>query len=177
MLSLLPQRILRLLEFIGFSGNRVSATLFCLDNILKPPAKDMLWLCPIVIKPTVFFFVSLQGFGLSQLRDGASSHSLRSILCALTLLFYNTYVSLVLGQWPEFFPFSQIKEASSESNRSMDIDEMNVIIFNQELERGTWWKLKLSWSLISTNTPRYVKVKEKQKKYHFTFNYIKSFNN
>lgn len=45
-----------------------------------------------------FYFVSLQGFGLSQLRDGASSHSLRSILCALTLLFYNTYVSLILGQ-------------------------------------------------------------------------------
>ncbi|KAM9426107.1 tetratricopeptide repeat protein 39B [Pholidichthys leucotaenia] len=59
MLSLLPQRILRLLEFIGFSGNR--------------------------------------GFGLSQLREGASSSSLRSILCALTLLFYNTYVSLILG--------------------------------------------------------------------------------
>uniref|UniRef100_A0A3Q0RRB6 Tetratricopeptide repeat domain 39B n=1 Tax=Amphilophus citrinellus TaxID=61819 RepID=A0A3Q0RRB6_AMPCI len=60
MLSLLPQRILRLLEFIGFSGNR------------------------------------LQGFGLSQLREGASSHSLRSILSALTLLFYHTYVSLIL---------------------------------------------------------------------------------
>ncbi|KAF3837565.1 hypothetical protein F7725_005029 [Dissostichus mawsoni] len=59
MLSLLPQRILRLLEFIGFSGNR--------------------------------------GFGLSQLREGASSQSLRSVLCALTLLFYNTYVSLILG--------------------------------------------------------------------------------
>ncbi|KAM6909233.1 LOW QUALITY PROTEIN: tetratricopeptide repeat protein 39B [Xenentodon cancila] len=59
MLSLLPQRILRLLEFIGFSGNR--------------------------------------RFGLSQLREGASSNSLRSIICALTLLFYHTYVSLILG--------------------------------------------------------------------------------
>lgn len=59
MLSLLPARILRLLEFIGFSGNRE--------------------------------------FGLSQLRDGASSHSLRSILCVLTLLFYHTYISLILG--------------------------------------------------------------------------------
>uniref|UniRef100_A0A8D3DFT9 Tetratricopeptide repeat protein 39B n=1 Tax=Scophthalmus maximus TaxID=52904 RepID=A0A8D3DFT9_SCOMX len=59
MLSLLPQRILRLLEFIGFSGNR--------------------------------------DFGLSQLREGASSQSLRSILSALTLLFYHTYVSLILG--------------------------------------------------------------------------------
>uniref|UniRef100_A0A3Q2P259 Tetratricopeptide repeat protein 39B-like n=1 Tax=Fundulus heteroclitus TaxID=8078 RepID=A0A3Q2P259_FUNHE len=59
MLSLLPQRILRLLEFIGFSGNR--------------------------------------SFGLSQLREGATSQSLRSILSVLTLLFYNTYVSLILG--------------------------------------------------------------------------------
>ncbi|XP_077598613.1 tetratricopeptide repeat protein 39B [Stigmatopora nigra] len=59
MLSLLPQRILRLLEFIGFSGNRE--------------------------------------FGLSQLLEGTSGSTLRSILCALTLLFYHTYVSLVLG--------------------------------------------------------------------------------
>ncbi|XP_055044464.2 tetratricopeptide repeat protein 39B [Misgurnus anguillicaudatus] len=59
MLSLLPARILRLLEFIGFSGNRE--------------------------------------FGLSQLRDGAVNHSLRSILCVLTLLFYYTYVCLILG--------------------------------------------------------------------------------
>nr|XP_061810643.1 tetratricopeptide repeat protein 39B-like [Nerophis lumbriciformis] len=59
MLSLLPQRILRLLEFIGFSGNRE--------------------------------------FGLSQLREGTSGSTLRSILCTLTLLFYHTYVSLVLG--------------------------------------------------------------------------------
>ncbi|KAM4611478.1 tetratricopeptide repeat protein 39B [Polymixia lowei] len=59
MLSLLPQRILRLLEFIGFSGNRE--------------------------------------FGLSQLRQGSDSNSLRSILSALTLLFYHTYVSLILG--------------------------------------------------------------------------------
>lgn len=40
----------------------------------------------------------LQAFGLSQLRDGASSQSLRSIICALTLLFYHTYVSLILGE-------------------------------------------------------------------------------
>ncbi|CAN9509385.1 unnamed protein product [Ophioblennius macclurei] len=59
MLSLLPQRILRLLEFIGFSGNRA--------------------------------------VGLSQLSEGSSVLSLRSVLCALTLLFYHTYVSLILG--------------------------------------------------------------------------------
>uniref|UniRef100_A0AAY3ZYM4 Tetratricopeptide repeat protein 39B n=1 Tax=Denticeps clupeoides TaxID=299321 RepID=A0AAY3ZYM4_9TELE len=59
MLSLLPARILRLLEFIGFSGNR--------------------------------------NFGLSQLREGAATHSLRAILSAFTLLFYHTYVCLILG--------------------------------------------------------------------------------
>lgn len=59
MLSLLPQRILRLLEFIGFSGNR--------------------------------------NFGLSQLSEGASSHSLRAVLSGLTLLFYHTYITLILG--------------------------------------------------------------------------------
>ncbi|KAI5609288.1 tetratricopeptide repeat protein 39B [Silurus asotus] len=59
MLSLLPGRILRLLEFIGFSGNRE--------------------------------------FGLAQLREGAASYSLRSILCVLTLLLYHTYVCLILG--------------------------------------------------------------------------------
>ncbi|KAM5194660.1 tetratricopeptide repeat protein 39B [Mantella aurantiaca] len=59
MLSLLPSRILRLLEFIGFSGNRA--------------------------------------LGLLQLREGASGASLRAILCVLTLLFYHTYVSLILG--------------------------------------------------------------------------------
>ncbi|KAG9347071.1 hypothetical protein JZ751_005998 [Albula glossodonta] len=59
MLSLLPGRILRLLEFIGFSGNRE--------------------------------------FGLSQLREGAASHSLRAILSVLTLLLYHTYVCLILG--------------------------------------------------------------------------------
>ncbi|KAG5260636.1 hypothetical protein AALO_G00294740 [Alosa alosa] len=59
MLSLLPAKILRLLEVIGFSGNRE--------------------------------------FGLSQLKEGAGSNGLRSILSVLTLLFYHTYVCLILG--------------------------------------------------------------------------------
>ncbi|XP_051875193.1 tetratricopeptide repeat protein 39B isoform X1 [Pristis pectinata] len=59
MLSLLPLRILRLLEFIGFSGNR--------------------------------------DLGLAMLREGAATHSLRAILCALTLLMYQTYITVVLG--------------------------------------------------------------------------------
>uniref|UniRef100_A0A8C9TA09 Tetratricopeptide repeat protein 39B n=1 Tax=Scleropages formosus TaxID=113540 RepID=A0A8C9TA09_SCLFO len=56
---LMYNRVLRLLEFIGFSGNRE--------------------------------------VGLSQLRQGATNQSLRSILSALTLLMYNTYVTVILG--------------------------------------------------------------------------------
>lgn len=44
--------------------------------------------------------LSPQEFGLSQLREGAASHSLRAILSVLTLLFYHTYVSLILGETP-----------------------------------------------------------------------------
>ncbi|XP_030644139.1 tetratricopeptide repeat protein 39B-like [Chanos chanos] len=59
MLSLFPARVLRLLEFMGFSGDRE--------------------------------------VGLTQLRQGASSASLRSILNTLTLLMFHTYVSVILG--------------------------------------------------------------------------------
>ncbi|XP_077460975.1 tetratricopeptide repeat protein 39B-like [Stigmatopora argus] len=59
MLSLLPGRILKLMEFLGFSGDRE--------------------------------------LGLSELRAGASSGSLRSILSTLTLLMFHLYVSVILG--------------------------------------------------------------------------------
>ncbi|XP_041640247.1 tetratricopeptide repeat protein 39B-like isoform X2 [Cheilinus undulatus] len=59
MLSLLPSRVLRLMEFLGFSGDRE--------------------------------------LGLSELRQGAGSHSLRSILSALTLLMYHLYITVILG--------------------------------------------------------------------------------
>ncbi|MBN3305798.1 TT39A protein, partial [Amia calva] len=58
-LSLVPPRILRLLEFAGFSGD-----------------KD---------------------YGLSQLHEGATSLNLRSMLCALLLLCYYTFLSFILG--------------------------------------------------------------------------------
>uniref|UniRef100_A0A6Q2YJ33 Tetratricopeptide repeat protein 39B n=1 Tax=Esox lucius TaxID=8010 RepID=A0A6Q2YJ33_ESOLU len=41
--------------------------------------------------------LSPQDFGLAQLREGAASHSIRAILSVLTLLFYHTYVTLILG--------------------------------------------------------------------------------
>uniref|UniRef100_A0A673VZD2 Tetratricopeptide repeat protein 39B n=1 Tax=Salmo trutta TaxID=8032 RepID=A0A673VZD2_SALTR len=58
-LSLLPSKVLRLLEWMGFSGDRE--------------------------------------VGLSQLREGAASNSLRSILSTLCLLMYHLYISVILG--------------------------------------------------------------------------------
>lgn len=58
-LSLFPPRILKLLEFAGFSGD-----------------KD---------------------YGLSLLRDGATGTNLRSMLCALLLLCYYTFLTFILG--------------------------------------------------------------------------------
>ncbi|KAG8014723.1 Tetratricopeptide repeat protein 39B [Nibea albiflora] len=59
MLSLLPSRVLRLMEFLGFSGDRE--------------------------------------IGLSELREGAASNSLRSILSTLTLLMFHLYITVILG--------------------------------------------------------------------------------
>ncbi|XP_036407955.1 tetratricopeptide repeat protein 39A [Megalops cyprinoides] len=58
-LSLFPPRILKLLEFAGFSGDKE--------------------------------------YGLSQLHDGATSLNMRSMLCALLLLCYYTFLSFILG--------------------------------------------------------------------------------
>uniref|UniRef100_A0A3Q3MD98 Tetratricopeptide repeat protein 39B n=1 Tax=Mastacembelus armatus TaxID=205130 RepID=A0A3Q3MD98_9TELE len=59
MLSLLPSRVLRLMEFLGFSGDRE--------------------------------------MGLSELREGAASNSLRSILSTVTLLMFHLYITVILG--------------------------------------------------------------------------------
>uniref|UniRef100_A0A3B4TZ23 Zgc:158403 n=1 Tax=Seriola dumerili TaxID=41447 RepID=A0A3B4TZ23_SERDU len=58
-LSLFPPRILRVLEFAGFSGDKE--------------------------------------YGLSLLRDGATGMNLRSMLCALLLLCYYTFLTFILG--------------------------------------------------------------------------------
>uniref|UniRef100_A0A8C1JS32 Zgc:158403 n=1 Tax=Cyprinus carpio TaxID=7962 RepID=A0A8C1JS32_CYPCA len=58
-LSLFPARLLKLLEFAGFSGDKE--------------------------------------FGISQLYTGATSHTLRSMLCALLLLCFYTFLSFILG--------------------------------------------------------------------------------
>ncbi|XP_058510389.1 tetratricopeptide repeat protein 39A [Solea solea] len=58
-LSLFPPRLLRLLEFAGFSGEKE--------------------------------------YGLSLLHDGATGMNLRSMLCALLLLCYYTFLTFILG--------------------------------------------------------------------------------
>uniref|UniRef100_H3C5M1 Zgc:158403 n=1 Tax=Tetraodon nigroviridis TaxID=99883 RepID=H3C5M1_TETNG len=58
-LSLFPPRILKVLEFAGFSGDKE--------------------------------------YGLSLLREGATAKNLRSMLCALLLLCYYTFLTFILG--------------------------------------------------------------------------------
>ncbi|XP_029364164.1 tetratricopeptide repeat protein 39A isoform X3 [Echeneis naucrates] len=62
-LSLFPPRILRVLEFAGFSGDKE--------------------------------------YGLSLLSDGANGTNLRSMLCALLLLCYYTFLTFILGRTGE----------------------------------------------------------------------------
>lgn len=46
----------------------------------------------------VFFLVAFQEFGLSLLRKGATGMNLRSMLCALLLLCYYTFLTFILGE-------------------------------------------------------------------------------
>ncbi|KAH0618627.1 hypothetical protein JD844_018008 [Phrynosoma platyrhinos] len=67
-LSMLPIRIVRLLEFVGFSGNKASI---------------LIYLC--------------NEHGLQQIEEGASMCSFRSVLCTMLLLCYHTFLTFVLG--------------------------------------------------------------------------------
>lgn len=49
--------------------------------------------------------VRVQEYGLSQLYEGATSHNLRSMLCALLLLCYYTFLSFILGNSSACFPY------------------------------------------------------------------------
>lgn len=42
-------------------------------------------------------YVCVQEYGLSQLNDGATTNNLRSMLCALLLLCYYTFLTFILG--------------------------------------------------------------------------------
>lgn len=87
MLSLLPSRVLRLMEFLGFSGDRVSGNHAVHVSLER-------WCC--LLSTLVIF----QELGLSELRQGAASNSLRSILSTLTLLMFHLYITVILGEAP-----------------------------------------------------------------------------
>lgn len=85
---MLPSRVLRLMEFLGFSGDRVGHATLCSSEPL---------LCHDLV-PGLACLNMLQELGLAQLREGAASNSLRSILSTLTLLMFHLYMSVILGE-------------------------------------------------------------------------------
>lgn len=78
MISMLPSRVIKLLEFIGFSGNKV-----VLHDISLPLR--------------YYFNFILQQKGLEDLHEGYEMDGLRQILCTMTLLGYNLIVLHVLS--------------------------------------------------------------------------------
>uniref|UniRef100_A0A671S1E9 Tetratricopeptide repeat protein 39A n=1 Tax=Sinocyclocheilus anshuiensis TaxID=1608454 RepID=A0A671S1E9_9TELE len=105
-LSLFPARILKLLEFAGFSGDKE--------------------------------------FGISQLFTGATSHTLRSMLCALLLLCFYTFLSFILGNiqavtwglhWGAIFLFFAGRAEEIKGN----IDEA-VALFEDGCKAQQAWK-------------------------------------
>ncbi|KAJ8305266.1 hypothetical protein KUTeg_015811, partial [Tegillarca granosa] len=79
MISLLPSRILKLLEFVGFSGNK---------DLISRVFVLIIWL---------IFFIS-QKLGLTELEKGSDNvTSLRGPLCSIILVAYHTVVCYVLG--------------------------------------------------------------------------------
>uniref|UniRef100_A0A8C1RMT8 Tetratricopeptide repeat protein 39A n=1 Tax=Cyprinus carpio TaxID=7962 RepID=A0A8C1RMT8_CYPCA len=101
-LSLFPARILKLLEFAGFSGDKE--------------------------------------FGISQLFTGATSHTLRSMLCALLLLCFYTFLSFILAvtwglHWGAIFLFFAGRAEEIKGN----IDEA-VALFEDGCKAQQAWK-------------------------------------
>ncbi|ELW67046.1 Tetratricopeptide repeat protein 39A [Tupaia chinensis] len=118
-LSMLPTRILRLLEFVGFSGNKDRFL-----GVLPHPGDAQGKPCCALDLEGKLENASTRGFsegksstspqlkvahqgelpgrggldyGLLQLEEGASGHSFRAVLCVMLLLCYHTFLTFVLG--------------------------------------------------------------------------------
>lgn len=64
--------------------------------------KEQRWaalLYRLSVSPLSLYIVCycVQEYGLSQLNDGATTNNLRSMLCALLLLCYYTFLTFILG--------------------------------------------------------------------------------
>uniref|UniRef100_A0A7N6BXJ5 Tetratricopeptide repeat domain 39A n=1 Tax=Anabas testudineus TaxID=64144 RepID=A0A7N6BXJ5_ANATE len=94
-LSLFPPRILKVLEFAGFSGDKE--------------------------------------YGLSLLHDGATGMNLRSMLCALLLLCYYTFLTFILGKSIFLFFAGRTEEIKG------NIDEA-VALFEDGCKAQQTWK-------------------------------------
>ena len=89
MISQLPSRVLKILEFIGFSGNKV-----CLPSVI---GSVLLYYFPVIMY-FVICICFLKEKGLENLnKSNSMSESLRSPLSGLSLLGYYTIVVYVLG--------------------------------------------------------------------------------
>ena len=91
LISLLPQRVLKLLEFIGFRGSRVSAIVWLMPFALY------FWpsIVPLLMSPSIS---SSQAIGLRELERGYQLEgSIRRILCAISLLGYHLIIVYALG--------------------------------------------------------------------------------
>lgn len=111
MVSLLPARVIRLLEFIGFSGNKVSDDQlyqFCSINCIACDIgwSILLWIwscekcnarCDEILKIWCILLFSPQQMGLQDLKLGYEMDGIRQVLCVMTLLAYNLIVCYVLS--------------------------------------------------------------------------------
>ncbi len=77
MIANLPQKIIRYLEFAGFSGDKVK-------NIIRNINNE---------------YFGIQDYGLNELEKSAMSNGLRAPLAALFLLGYHTYAAQIFGSF------------------------------------------------------------------------------
>ena len=73
------------------------------ETLVKKKCLLLVFLCKILL------CLNVQELGLSELRQGASSNSLRSILSTLTLLMFHLYITVILGESSDkFLPGTEV---------------------------------------------------------------------